>query len=336
MLIIFLVLGFRMGGCTDNLMFETKTVAIGDDVTLKCPRLAFEYGATFYWIRLLPGNRPEFLGGTYSFDYNSSRGTSRITVKQAPQTFILHINGAKMSDTGLYYCMKVQILDMTFLKGEFLSVKGAEPKIIAKIQSKLVHPGEQITLNCSVFSDSQKKTCPSNVYWFRAGSDESHPSLIYAHKNSSGDCNSSPETHSAQKCDYSFSKTVSSTDAGTYYCAVASCGQILFGNGAKLEINASKLWDLQTANTVLCLLCAALTTSLVVIAFLIYAIRKKPSDAFRDAVRTGVEMKSQQKDEVTLIYSAPTFTRRNAGKEDNMNAPTSEVVYASVDTLETD
>uniref|UniRef100_A0A671Y4B9 Ig-like domain-containing protein n=1 Tax=Sparus aurata TaxID=8175 RepID=A0A671Y4B9_SPAAU len=38
-----------------------------------------------------------------------------------------------------------------------------------------------------------------------------------------------------KSCVYHFSKKVSSSDAGTYYCAVATCGEILFGNGAKVE-----------------------------------------------------------------------------------------------------
>ncbi|XP_061580840.1 signal-regulatory protein beta-2-like isoform X2 [Cololabis saira] len=282
--LIYALLVIRQGCCTDDYIFGTKTVSVGQSVTLTCPReKTLSNVETFYWMRIVSGNQPEVLGATFTLDGDSTSKTPDITAKQEKQTFILHIKETKLNDTGLYFCIKVYALDMLFLKGEFLRIKGPEPDTIAVSQvspSDPVHPGEQITLDCSVFSDSEKKTCPSNVYWFRAGSDESHPSLIYAHKNSSGDCNSSPETRSAQKCDYSFSKTVSSTDAGTYYCAVASCGHILFGNGAKLEIKASDMWDLQTANVILCLLCAALTTSLVVITFLVYTIKKKSCSCF--------------------------------------------------------
>lgn len=121
-LITFLCFVFK--GCTDNLMFGTKTVNVGDDVTLTCSRLSSEHGVSLYWIRFLPGNGPEFLGGTYSFDYEGFNKTPRITAKQEHQTFILHINKAKLSDTGLYYCIKVQMLNMIFMKGEFLRIKG--------------------------------------------------------------------------------------------------------------------------------------------------------------------------------------------------------------------
>jgi hypothetical protein len=76
------------------------------------------------------------------------------------------------------------------------------------------------------------------VYWFRAGSGESHPGVIYTPGNRSDDCEKSPESPSpTQTCVYSLSKNnLSLSDAGTYYCAVATCGEILFGNGTNLNI----------------------------------------------------------------------------------------------------
>ncbi|KAF3838700.1 hypothetical protein F7725_010468 [Dissostichus mawsoni] len=90
------------------------------------------------------------------------------------------------------------------------------------------------------------------------------------------------------------SKNVSSSDAGTYYCAVATCGEILFGHGTKLDIegncsiytsliiihfeSAPKLWDQQKAIVVLLLLAAPFAISLIVIAFLIHNIKMKTCD----------------------------------------------------------
>ena len=102
-----------------------------------------------------------------------------------------------------------------------------------------VRPGDSVTLQCSVVSESKNKTCPGghSVYWFRAGSDASHPDIIYTDGNSRDICRKKPDIHSSPKsCVYHFSKSVSSSDAGTYYCAVATCGEILFGNGTKLEL----------------------------------------------------------------------------------------------------
>uniref|UniRef100_A0A3P8NIG3 Ig-like domain-containing protein n=1 Tax=Astatotilapia calliptera TaxID=8154 RepID=A0A3P8NIG3_ASTCA len=266
--------------CSNDHNFVTKTVDVGQNVTLSCIRQStLLHQETLFWIRLVSGNQFEFLGGTFTFDYDDVNNTSHITVKQEPGTFIMQISKTKLSDTGFYYCIKVRQLAMTFLEGTFLTIKGPEPDVIQIRSSDRIHSGAQETLRCSVLSKYEKKTCPENpsVYWFRAGSDKSHS--IYVHGNSGDECGS-PEAPSQRKCVYSFSRNVSSSDPGPYYCAVAICGQIIFGNESKLDIKALDMWDLQTANTALFLLCAALVTSLMVIGFLIYTIKKNSCDCW--------------------------------------------------------
>ncbi|KAG7316272.1 hypothetical protein KOW79_019813 [Hemibagrus wyckioides] len=92
--------------------------------------------------------------------------------------------------------------------------------------------GESLTLQCSVqaFTSSCEE---QSVYWFRLGSGESHPGIIYTHGNSSDECKKSSEDGSPpQSCVYTLPKRkLTTSDKGTLYCAVAACGQILFGNG---------------------------------------------------------------------------------------------------------
>ncbi|XP_070769854.1 signal-regulatory protein beta-2-like [Enoplosus armatus] len=327
-------------GCTDDLIFRTKTVSVGDDVTLSCTRQTSQHSAKLFWIRLVSGNFPEFLGRTAAFDYAAVNKTPRITAKQEPGSFVLHINNTKLSDTGVYYCIKVDKLKMTFLKGTFLSIKGPEPDITAVIHvppSDPVRPGDSVTLQCSVLSHSENKTCPGDhsVSWFRAGSDGSHPSVILAHGNSGDECEKSPDARSPQKCVYSFSKNVSSSDAGTYYCAVAACGEILFGHGTKLDIEGLNMWD----STVLILLCAALAISLIVIALLIHTVTKETCGCCNAAVAlqtntatAGGDQQSQQRDEDSVAYSAPTFTKRRAGKAERRNVKPAkgETIYSDI------
>ncbi|XP_070769865.1 uncharacterized protein [Enoplosus armatus] len=327
-------------GCTDDLIFVTKTVGVGDDVTLSCTRQTSWLSAQLFWIRLVSGNLPEFLGGTFTFDYDGVNKTPRITSKQEPGSFVLHINNTKLSDTGVYYCIKVDELKMTFLKGTFLSIKGPEPDITAVIHvppSDPVRPGDSVTLQCSVLSHSENKTCPGDhsVSWFRAGSDGSHPSVMFAHANSGDECEKSPDARSPQTCVYSFSKNVSSSDAGTYYCAVAACGEILFGHGTKQDIEGLNMWE----STVLFLLCAALAISLIVIAFLIYTIKKKTCGCCNAAVAlqtnaatAGGDQQSQQRDHDTSVYSAVVFTvmKTSSGGARGAKAAERERIYAAV------
>uniref|UniRef100_A0A3P9PH01 Ig-like domain-containing protein n=1 Tax=Poecilia reticulata TaxID=8081 RepID=A0A3P9PH01_POERE len=291
--------------CSDELKFEVKTVTVGQNVTLSCPRQTSAlYRETFYWIRLVSGNWPEFLGATVNLKIDDVSKIPHIQTKQEEGEFHLHINEAKRNDTGLYYCIKVKQLEFIFMKGTFLKIRGQESDIIDVIldrPSGSVNAENSDTLQCSVLSDSEKKTCPADnrVYWFKAGSDHSHPSLLYLQENSGDECENSPEAQTAQKCFYNFSGT---SDSGIHHCAVAACGKILFGNEAKLsgrelfyimmmdrllEYNvqiaffSSFIFSFLGANSMdfskifLPLLCSALVISLVVISWLIYKIKKK-------------------------------------------------------------
>lgn len=95
-------------------------------------------------------------------------------------------------------------------------------------------PGDPVTLQCSVLSVN--KTCldEHNVYWFSARLDKSHCSLIYTQGNCGNRSEKSLDTQSLQKCVYNSSRNIVSTsDAGNYYCAVTTCGEILSRNGTK-------------------------------------------------------------------------------------------------------
>uniref|UniRef100_A0A3B4G2I0 Ig-like domain-containing protein n=1 Tax=Pundamilia nyererei TaxID=303518 RepID=A0A3B4G2I0_9CICH len=324
MLIIFCTLLSFKVWCTDDLFFGTKTIGVGESATLTCARPTSDYKATLYWIRIVSGSWPEFLGGTFAFDYVGVNKTPHITTKQEPGTFILEITEVNQSDTGLYYCIKVKLLAMTFLKGTFLRIK--EPTISDTIQvfpSDHVHPGNPVTLQCSVLSNSENKTCPRNhsVFWFNVRSDKSQPNVIYPNENSDK-CEKIQEASSTQKCVYSFSKTVSSSDAGSYYCAVATCGQIIFGNGIRLD-----------ANTAIFLLCAVLVTSLVVIAYLIYTIKKKTCNCCKGNT-TFPFRQSDLKVFNSVIYSSTTFTWRKTDKVEQMSSrKAEETVYTGVRDL---
>ncbi|XP_029958944.1 uncharacterized protein LOC115396965 [Salarias fasciatus] len=253
---------------------ETYTEA-QQNVTLECPReKSFDGSENLYWIRIISGHQPEFLGRTPVFDNEAVNETPHFTAKQEPGTFVLHIHQTQISDSGLYYCIKTGITFMTFLRGVFLEVKGAQSSISGVVQappSEALRPGESVSLQCSVLSDSEKKTCSEDyrVHWFRAGSHQSHPTFIYT-DGGSAECG-----NSSQKCFYSFSKEVSVSDAATYYCAVAACGEVMFGNGARLDIKDSNTRPLNHTEIALCIVCVALAASVTVSVYLIWTIKKK-------------------------------------------------------------
>ncbi|XP_029973242.1 uncharacterized protein LOC115407045 [Salarias fasciatus] len=321
MFFIFGFLSMIAVGCVINDQnFEIKSVDVEQNVTFTCP-FEFGYRKNAYWIRIISGHQPEFLGGTTGFESDGVIQVPRFTTKHEPGTFILNINHTEMTDTGLYYCIHTNWGNMTFLRGFFLKVQGPQSSISDVIQpppSAAVHPGESVSLQCSVLSDSEKKTCSEDyrVHWFRAGSHQSHPSFIYTHGDNA-ECG-----NSSQKCFYSFSKKVSVSDAGTYYCAVAACGEVMIGNGTKLEI---KDW-----NHAEIALSVALAASVTVSVCLIWIIKKKK---FNSGNADGEPHSSdQQRDEASLIYSAPTFSRRTVTKAGTGNTPSDqkEMIYTDV------
>lgn len=96
-------------------------------MTLTCPRQR-TWRSQLFWIRLVSGTFPEGLGGTLALDYERVEKTRHITAKQEPGTFALHISETQISDTAVYYCIKVTQLKMTFLKGIFLQIRGKSGK----------------------------------------------------------------------------------------------------------------------------------------------------------------------------------------------------------------
>ncbi|XP_030252138.1 uncharacterized protein LOC115568718 isoform X2 [Sparus aurata] len=181
-----------------------------------------------------PEYAPEFPASR--FQVNSNDNFSNLTILRTRQ-----------EDEGMYHCAVSEWIIKTVWSGTYLLLKGNTQRtsnytvVQQPTASDPVRPGDLKTLQCSVLSDSETKTCPGDhsVFWFRVGSDKSHPNILYTDGNRRDECEDRSDTQ--KSCVYHFSKKVSSSDAGTYYCAVATCGEILFGNGAKVETDCPRM-----------------------------------------------------------------------------------------------
>ncbi|XP_054880513.1 uncharacterized protein LOC129354969 [Poeciliopsis prolifica] len=324
-LIVFFLLMISAGYCTEDFKFEVKTIIVGQNVTLLCPhQTSALYRETLYWIRLVSGNWPEFLGATFNFVDDDVSKISHIQTKQEQGKFLLYINEAKRNDNGLYYCIKIRQLDFIFINGNFLKVQGLESDITEIVQmppSSLVYPETGETLKCSVLSDSERKPCPAanRVYWFRSGSNHSHPSLLYLQENSGEECESSPEAPTATKCFYNFSET---SDAGTYHCAVAACGQILFGNGTKVHYKATN-----TCSSLVSIVFGfGLGISLIALGVLIYGIKESKGNVSAAQQAKQVLCKKWQANICTAVVFT-VINDDNGKKKANMGT---KKIYAAV------
>ncbi|MEQ2163533.1 hypothetical protein GOODEAATRI_031224 [Goodea atripinnis] len=128
-----------------------------------------------------------------------------------------------------------------------------------------VHESDLATLQCSVISAFNSNTCPEDisVFWFRSKSDKSDPDVIYADGERHDECQKKSEFQ--RRC--VFSKNISRSDTGTYYCAVASCGEIFFGNGTNQQVEQTADPDrnaLVITTTTTCLIISLIVNIIVI------------------------------------------------------------------------
>ncbi|XP_040903640.1 uncharacterized protein LOC121188131 [Toxotes jaculatrix] len=319
------------------------TVHVGEPVTFTCvlPRELFSSREVF-WYKQNAGDTLKVMAmkrKTTKIEFVPEFSESRWKVNNAENCSNLTILSTIPEDEGMYHCELKEWIN-TKWSGTYLLVKGNSQRTsnYTVVQwptlSGPVHPGDSVTLQCSVFSDPENETCPGDhsVHWFRAGAEKSHPGTIYTAQRSD-ECEKKPDAHSpAKSCVYRFTKSVSSSDAGTFYCAVATCGQILFGHGTQLEIDETGLWSVQKDSIILLLLCAVLAISLVVLAFIIYDIKKNKSDSCRAAgsLQENVAKRNLKVNGDTGIYSAAIFTMVKSESGGMRDAVGRDRIYTAV------
>ncbi|XP_061895646.1 uncharacterized protein LOC133644908 [Entelurus aequoreus] len=214
------------------------------------------------------------------------------------------MNQLEKSDTAIYYCLRIHLGNWMFLNGIFLQV--TEPEPFVSVFSE-VQPGPPVKLQCSVLSHSGNETCQDGpkVSWFRTGPGSVHPSFVFTHD----ECKKIKD-NSTQNCFHTFSKTLSSSDAGIYMCALVTCGRIFMGNPVEVIIKGlprDLFWSV---------LSVALALSFIMSAFLIHKIRTTKCCCCKAGPQILDETSSciQQRDEDSLVYTVPTIVTRKTAK----------------------
>ncbi|KAK2848670.1 hypothetical protein Q5P01_008504 [Channa striata] len=224
-------------------LVPVTTVQLGEPVTITCANKDLNTKEV-HWYRQYAGDTMKLVVTLWQTkpEHGSEFSESRMKVNLDESFCNLTILRTIAEDEGMYHCGVTEWIK-TEWSGTYLLVKGNSQRtsnytvVQQSTASDQVRPGDSVTLQCSVLSDSESKTCPGDhsVYWFRAGSEKSHPEII--HTDGNGQCDKRSDT--VKSCVYGLSRTISSSDAGTYYCALATCRQILFGHGIKLDIEHS-------------------------------------------------------------------------------------------------
>ncbi|XP_038586094.1 immunoglobulin kappa light chain-like [Micropterus salmoides] len=304
------------------------SVYVGDEVTLPC----FYEGdaARLYWYKQTLGQRPRLISTFYKYEKNGTfhdefKNNPRFTLDTQTGQNHLKISDSRVSDSATYYCASSYTFIFEFAEGTTVSVKGSGLKVPALVHqsaSEPIQPGGSVTLNCTVHTG----TCDGehSVYWFK-NSEESHPGLIYTHGGRNDQCerNSSTQTHT---CVYNLPlKSLNLSHAGTYYCAVSSCGHILFGNGTKKEFE-----DAVGSLVLVYMLSGALavTTFLVVLlVFSICKINKSNSCGSTEPQARFFTNEEAYQDELHYAALRENYTKGSRRQRNNVK---NECVYSSI------
>ncbi|XP_070710824.1 uncharacterized protein [Pempheris klunzingeri] len=293
---------------------------VGDSVTLRC----FDEARTVYWYKQTLGQKLRIISSLYKHDksgtfHNEFKNNSRFTLDAGIGKYHLIISDLGTSDSATYYCAGGYGYDLEFSQSITVSVKGPGlniPALVHQSASETIQPGGSETLNCTVHTGN----CDGEhrVYWFRH-SEESHPGLIYTHGGR--------EDHT---CVYNLPmESLNLSHAGTYYCAVASCGHVVFGKERKLDLE-----DEPHSFVLVYFLSGALSFTTILVVVLVYAVCTinnrnscQCADSRSSAALNPNEMDHQDSD--NLHYTAlrePRVNRSARQRDDTQD----DCVYSSV------
>ncbi|XP_015217295.2 uncharacterized protein [Lepisosteus oculatus] len=302
----------------------------GDSVTLECYTNA-QTLKTWIWVKYMIGQAPRTIITTFYENvnfYEEFKNTSRVTVKKDDRSFNVTFLQVELSDSATYFCGLELYNSYYFGNGTILMVKGTEAISISVVQQPVVgsvQTGDDVTLKCIIHTEIYAEK--HNVYWFRHGSGKSLPGIIYVDGNRSDQCERNSEAGlPTQSCVYNLpKKNISPSDVGTYYCALVTCGQILYGNGSLLDIAVVSRFD----RTVLAL--GATNAVCVIVIIVLICTRNKHCAVNLQICHGCVNTDPTRNQDTDMLNYAPlNFTHNKTSSGWKSREIDTQVVYADV------
>ncbi|XP_022073064.2 immunoglobulin kappa light chain-like [Acanthochromis polyacanthus] len=303
---------------------------VGDNVTLQC-FYASDVAAVFLWYKQTLGQKPVLIStfykhdkvGTFSDDFTNSQ---RFFLETKDGKNHLTITDLRISDSATYYCVSCSSYKFEFGEGTIVSVKGSGFQAsVRQSEDETIQSGDSIscTVNTGI-CDGQH-----SVHWFK-NEEEPHPGLIYTVGGMNNQCErtSNTQTHT---CEYNLPiNSQNLSHSGTYYCAVASCGRILFGNGTKLELAD----EVNSSDFLVHFLSGALAFTTILNVLMVFLVHKMKGSNSCQCTDTKARSSStanteEYQDADNLHYAALRNQRFNASRRQREDS-SSQCVYSSV------
>ncbi|XP_022541950.2 uncharacterized protein LOC111196841 isoform X2 [Astyanax mexicanus] len=281
------------------------------------------------WFKQIPGEKTLQIASSYKSAttyHNNFNKSGRFNASTEKGNFTLNIRHAEASDSATYICAVSYYTEMVLSDCTVLVLRDAPSSLYTVLQPPVSDPvqlGGDTTLQCSILTDNSAGD--HSVYWFRHGSGESDPGIIFTHGNRSDQCKKSSETVSpTQSCIYKLPKNnLSLSDAGTYYCAVAACGHIFFGDGTKLDFTGES----GALNPTVIVLG---TLNIIFMAALLFMCRKLHKSHLKDSAENQTVQVNQTEETGDVNYAALSFNQRPSSRRSRTKNNDDQSVYSHV------
>ncbi|KAK7904662.1 hypothetical protein WMY93_017269 [Mugilogobius chulae] len=214
-----------------------REVTVGQNVTLECSYKNDIRGKLYWYKQSLEKTLSVVSSYFYDIEFYNEFKNNRFKLDNKEGKNNLEITNVQISDAAVYHCVSCVAHQIQFLTMVHVIVKYLNTGLwINQTTSDTVKPGRSLNLSCEVHFGSCDG--PHRVHWFKQ-SEASAAGVLYSSGGNGDQCESKTKNSPTNSCFYNLNmNNVSSEQTGTYYCAVAACGQVLFGNGTRLSVEA--------------------------------------------------------------------------------------------------
>ncbi|XP_073715914.1 uncharacterized protein [Misgurnus anguillicaudatus] len=229
-------------------------------------------------------------------------------------SFNLTIMKAKKSDAATYFCAITSSNIIYFGNGTLLIIEGAEiskhhilqlPKF--KTESEINVPLQCLILTKTLNDEKHP------IYWFKHNSEKSHLGTIYIQGNTNDSCLGDSEADCySRKCIYNLNPNRNSScpDFETYYCALAMCGEVLFGNFSKNTADNIKSVNMHLISQISLAILLAMGIAINILLYCKRNDSKLKEIQNTDAYYDGDDVSKNKSEEMT--YTAVKFSTKHS------------------------
>ncbi|XP_052416955.1 uncharacterized protein LOC127961752 isoform X2 [Carassius gibelio] len=300
----------------------------GDPVVLPC-FIKTKQISMALWYKQVTGGEPRLIVSSLLHSsrsqFQDEFNSNHFEVVRGTDSFNLTIVNALQSDSGTYYCATSFSNVIEFGNGTRLVIKGAEiskPTSLKLPKTELVKSEVNVPLQCSVQNEIVSSGGENHLYWFKHGSDESPPGFIHVHGNTSDGCVRSSEADClSPSCEFILPKKKISSSQTGIYCALATCGEALFGkvykhNPENFE-NQRILFYIQIG--LAALLSISFTINILLCCLRKSGIKSQQIQTTNEDDNDDVSMKNKEITYATVLTSAKhTRMKRESHPEDTL------------------